>query len=187
VIARWACNSRKIWPSRQRSARTWAAWKFLPSPHGSQLLSLEPPAECRVGRFRALASASGFGRVFPAADGSAACPQVPGPGSGFRGGRWGPSGVRTGSGWSGRGGGRPAGRVPQVQPFLLAVPAVGRWRVRCPRPWRAVRPAMAMRSRRMVAARGLRVGEAGEGSGRADKVLGHGRDNQPRGVRVEMT
>ena len=34
-------------------------------------------------------------------------------------------GVRTGSGWSGRCGGRAAGGGEQVQPFVLAVPAFG--------------------------------------------------------------
>jgi len=33
--------------------------------------------------------------------------------------------VRTGSGWSGRGCGRPAGRGEQVLPFVLAMPAFG--------------------------------------------------------------
>ena len=32
--------------------------------------------------------------------------------------------VRTGSGWSGRSGGRPAGCGEEVQPFVLAVPAL---------------------------------------------------------------
>jgi hypothetical protein len=33
-------------------------------------------------------------------------------------------GVRTGRGWSGRGGGRAAGRGEQAEPFVFAVPAV---------------------------------------------------------------
>ena len=36
-----------------------------------------------------------------------------------------PSGCGPGSGWSGRCGGRAAGRVEQVQPFVLSVPAFG--------------------------------------------------------------
>ena len=34
-------------------------------------------------------------------------------------------GVRSGRGWSGRCGGRAAGRGEQIQPFVLAVPAFG--------------------------------------------------------------
>jgi hypothetical protein len=45
-------------------------------------LSLDPPVECRVWRLLTLASTRRFGCVCPAADGSAACPGVPGPGPG---------------------------------------------------------------------------------------------------------
>ena len=46
-------------------------------------LSLDPPVECQCGGSGLLPLRAVFERVLPAADGSAACPQVPGPGSGF--------------------------------------------------------------------------------------------------------
>ena len=45
--------------------------------------------------------------------------------------------------------------------------------MRPPLPWRAVRAATAIRPWRMVAARGLGVGQAGQGAGRAQQVVGH--------------
>src|SRR6202043_3636961 len=66
---------------------------------------------------------SGCGR--PAARLLCGLSRVPGSGTGF----WVAAGAVRGCGpvrgWSGRCGGRPAGRIPEVQPFLLAVPGLG--------------------------------------------------------------
>ena len=69
-------------------------------------------------------------------------------------------GVRTGRGWSGRGGGRPgAGAAvdsaagsfcPQGGPLVLAVPAFGQVEGEAVAACRAVRAATAIRSRRMI-------------------------------------
>src|SRR5947207_8386809 len=78
-----------------------------------------PSAAFLVARFHELF----FGRVLPAADGSAACPGVPGRGLGSGGlAAW---GCGPGRGWSGRGVGGAAGGVPEAEPFVLAVPVFG--------------------------------------------------------------
>jgi hypothetical protein len=94
--------------------------------------------------------------------------------------------VRTGRGWSGRSRRRAAG-VPEVQPFLLAVPALGQVEGE-------VSPAVAGGAGGdgdQVAAdgrcAGFRVQGAGQGARRADQVLRHGGDDQPGGIGVENT
>ena len=94
-------------------------------------------------------------------------------------------GVRTGPGWSGRCGGRAAGGVEEVQPFVLAVPAFGQVQGDVA----AAVPGDAGGDVDQVAAdggaAGLGEGEAGQGSGGAQQVVRHGRDRQPGGVRGE--
>jgi hypothetical protein len=62
--------------------------------------------------------------------------------------------------------------------------------VRRSRPWRAVRPATATKSRRTVAADGGGAGPgvaaAGEGAGGAHDVVRDGGDGQPGGVGAEL-
>jgi hypothetical protein len=60
----------------------------------------------------------------------------------------------------------------------------GRCTVRCPRPWRAVRPATFMRSAQGGAA-GFGAGEAGQGAGGAQQVAADRGERDPDGVRGE--
>jgi hypothetical protein len=60
--------------------------------------------------------------------------------------------------------------------------ARARFRLPLTRPCRAVRAAASIRSRRMVAARDFATAET-PGADRADQVVRHGRDRQPRGIR----
>jgi hypothetical protein len=83
---------------------------------------------------------------------------------------------RTGRGWSGCGGGRPAGGFEEVQPFALAVPAFGQVE-------REAVPAVAGGAGGdgdQVAAdggrAGFRVAAAGQGAGRPGQVMGDGGD-----------
>ena len=98
----------------------------------------------------------GDGRGLPAARLFCGLSGVLGSGRG-RGGR-GAVGGGPGRGWSGRCGGRPAGGVERFGHSCSRCQPSGRWRVRRPRPCRAVRAATAIRSRRMVAARALARG-----------------------------
>ena len=82
---------------------------------------------------------------------SAACPGLR-RGKVLVGGRWGHGSAVTGSGGSGRGGGRAAGGFEQVHPSGLVVPS-GRCMVMWPRPWQAMRAATAISWLRMVVPR----------------------------------
>src|SRR5262249_19622626 len=82
---------------------------------------------------------------------------------------------------------RRAAGVPEVQPFLPAMPAFGQVEGE-------VSPAVAGGAGGdvdQVAAdgrcAGLRVQGAGQGARRADQVLRHGGDDPPGGIRVENT
>jgi hypothetical protein len=139
-----------------------AAHKDLALP-----FSLDPPVECP----RAAFPVAGLHGLFPGMfflplACSAACPGSPGPGSGV-GLPWRASGCGPGRGWSGRGRGRPAGGFPQVQPLLLAVPALGQVHGEVA----AAVPGGAAGDRDQGAADGrgpgLREDQAGQGAGRA--------------------
>ena len=114
----------------------------------------------------------------------AACPGFLARGPGFG---W-PCGVAGSdrSGWSGSCGGRPAGAIEEAEPLVLAVPAVGQVEGNVA----ASVAGGAGGDRDQVAADGrgpgLREGQAGQGAGRAQQVVRHGRDRQPRGVRREI-
>ena len=94
-------------------------------------------------------------------------------------------GVRTGRGWSGRGGGRAAGRFEQGHPFVFAVPGLGQVQGDVP----AAVPGGAGGHVDQVAAdggaAGLAVGQAGQGSGGAQQVVRDGGAGQPGRVRGE--
>ena len=97
----------------------------------------------------------------------------------------GPSGCGPVPGWSGRCGGRAASRVPQVQPFLFAVPAFGEVEREAAS---AVAGGAGGDGDQVAADRRparFREGQAGQRAGRADQVVCHRRDGQPRGVRGE--
>jgi len=90
---------------------------------------------------------------------------------------------RFGAGQAAAAGG--AGRVPQVHPFLLAVPAFGQVEGEVAS---SVAGGAGGDSDQVTADRrgaGLREREAGQGAGRADQVMGHRRDGQPGGIRGE--
>ncbi len=88
----------------------------------------------------------------------------------------------TGSGWSGRGGGRPGGGLEQVHPFGLAVPVFGQVQGDVP----AAVAGGAGGDVDQVAAQGdgsgFGEGEAGQGSGGAQQVVADGGAGQPGGV-----
>ena len=95
----------------------------------------------------------------------------------------GPLRVRTGSGWSGRCGGRPAGCGEEVQPFVFAVPALGQVQG-------DVAPAVVGGAGgdvdEVAAQRGaacLGVGEAGQAARGAQQVVADGGAGEPGGVR----
>ena len=98
------------------------------------------------------------GVVFPPLACSAACPQVPGSGAGF-GVALRAVGVRDlfGAGQAAAAGGPQAASHRFSHSCSRCQPS-GRWRARRPRPWRAVRAATAIRSRRIVAARAFANG-----------------------------
>jgi len=78
-----------------------------------------------------------------------------------------------------------ASRVPQVQPFLFAVPALGEVEREAAS---AVAGGAGGDGDQVVADRRparFREGQAGQRAGRADQVVCHRRDGQPRGVRGE--
>ena len=113
---------------------------------------------------------------------SAACPGFLGRGQGSE---WPlrPSGCGPGRGWSGRCGGRAAGRAEQVEPFMLAVPALGQVQGEAT----AAVPGGAGGDGDQVAADGrgpgLGEGQAGQGAGGAEQVVRHGCDRQPGRIR----
>ena len=114
-------------------------------------LSLDPPTECRVWRLSAFPPRAVFGRTLPAADGSAACPGLLGGGLGaFALRRGGADRVRAGQ--AARAGG-PHACVHRFSRCCSRWCPSGRWRTRWPRPRRAVRAGMVIRSRRIVAVR----------------------------------
>jgi len=119
------------------------------------VLSLNPPRELRW-----WLSAGGLKnvRLEPVA-GAGSAADVSAVRSGFL------SGSRLAAGWAVRRGDRsglvrpvrgwPAGGFEQVHPLVLAVPVFWEIHGEGPRPWRAVRAAMLMRSARRVARRAL--------------------------------
>ena len=87
--------------------------------------------------------------------GSAACPGSWLGGWGAEGGRWAVAGADlVGAGQAAAAGG-PQAASQRLSHSCSRCQPCGRWRVRWPLPWRAVRAAMAIRSRRMVAPRAL--------------------------------
>ena len=114
----------------------------------------------------------------------AACPGS-GSGAGVRVAVGGRGGCGPGPGWSGRCGGRAAGRGEQVQPFVLAVPAFGQVQGEVT----VAVPGGAGGDGDQVAADGrgpgLRERQGRQGPGSAEQVVRHGRDRQPGRVRGE--
>ena len=95
-------------------------------------------------------------------------------------------GGRTGRGWSGRCGGRPAGGFEEVQPFVVAVPAFGQVQGETA----AAVAGGAGGDGDEVAADGGGAGPgvaaAGQGAGGAGQVVRDGGDGEPGGVGGEL-